>query len=122
VKSAMNAQDSSTMSAQFLEQYSMEETVRKYTRKTAGEGISYLLDREYGKIYLESIERYLPDSRLKTGIRLWEFGCGGGMNLLHLVSLMGRQGIKLDFACGTDSSTALIAAACNEADEYLAAD
>jgi SAM-dependent methyltransferase len=110
------------MSAQFLEQYSMEETVRKYTRKTAGEGISYLLDREYGKIYLESIERYLPDSRLKTGIRLWEFGCGGGMNLLHLVSLMGRQGIKLDFACGTDFSTALIAAACNEADEYLAAD
>jgi SAM-dependent methyltransferase len=122
MKSAINVQDASTMSAQFLEQYSMEETVRKYTRKTAGHGISYLLDHDYGRIYLEAIERYVPESRLKTGLRLWEFGCGGGMNLLHLVSLLRRQGIKLDFACGTDFSGALIAAAGNEANEYLAAD
>ena len=84
MKSAMSIQDSSAMSAKFLEQYSMEETICKYTRKTAGHGISYLLENEYGRIYLESIERYIPKSRLKTGIRLWEFGCGGGMNLLHL--------------------------------------
>jgi SAM-dependent methyltransferase len=122
MKSAVNIQESSTMSARFLEEYSMEETIRKYTRETAGHGISYLLDHEYGKIYLESIERYIPESRLKTGIRLWEFGCGGGMNLLHLVSLVRRQGIKLDFACGTDFSRALIAAAGREADEYMAAD
>ena len=122
MKSAMSIHDSSTMSAKFLEQYSMEETIRKYTRKTAGHGISYLLDHEYGKIYFEYIKRYVPESRLKTGIRLWEFGCGAGMNLLHLVSLLQRQEIKLDFACGTDFSEALITAARTEANEYMAAD
>jgi SAM-dependent methyltransferase len=122
MKSAMNVQDPSPMAAKFLAEYSMEQTIRKYTRKTAGHGISYLLDHEYGKIYLESIERYIPQSRRRTGIRLWEFGCGGGMNLLHLVSLLGRQGIKLDFACGTDFSAALIAAARFEANEYTPED
>jgi SAM-dependent methyltransferase len=122
MKSALSIQTSSTLNAQFLEEYSREQTIRKYTRKTAGRGISYLLEHEYGKIYLESIKRYVPESRLKTGIRLWEFGCGGGMNLLHLVSLLRRQGIKLDFACGTDFSEALIAAAGREANEYMAAD
>jgi SAM-dependent methyltransferase len=122
MKSTTNVQDSSTLSVKFLEQYSMEETIRKYTRKTAGHGISYLLDHEYGRIYLESIKRYVPKSRLKMGIRLWEFGCGGGMNLLHLVSLLRRQGIKLDLACGTDFSGALIAAAKREANEYMAVD
>src|SRR5215831_1828761 len=122
MKSAMNIQDSSTLSAKFLEQYSMEETIRKYTRKTADHGISYLLDHEYGKIYFECIERYVPKFRLKAGVRLWEFGCGGGMNLLYLVSLLRRRGIKLDLACGTDFSGALIAAAGSEANEYIAAD
>ena len=122
MKSAMNVQDKPTMAAKFLAEYSMEQTIRKYTRKTAGQGISYLLDHEYGEIYLESIERFIPQSRQRTGIRLWEFGCGGGMNLLHLVSLLGRQGIKLDFACGTDFSAPLIAAARVEANEYTAED
>src|SRR5207248_2438625 len=122
MKSAMSITASSTMSAKFLEQYSMEETICKYTRKTAGHGISYLLDHEYGRVYLESIEKYVPESRLKAGIRLWEFGCGAGMNLLHLVSLLQPQGIKLDFACGTDFSGALIAAARSETNEYMAAD
>lgn len=122
MKSGISIQDSSTMSAKFLEQYSKEETICKYTRKTAGHGINYLLDHEYGRIYLESIEKYVTESRRKTGIRLWEFGCGAGMNLLHLVSLLQRQGIKLDFACGTDFSEALIAAARSDANEYMAAD
>ena len=120
--SAINSQNPSALSAKFLEQYSREETIRKYTRRTAGHGISYLLDHEYGRIYLESIARYVPESRLKMGIRLWEFGCGGGMNLLHLASLLQSRGIKLDFACGTDFSEALIAAARNEANEFLASD
>src|SRR5208337_1313834 len=87
-----------------------------------GDGIGYLLDHEYGKINLDCIERYIPKSRLKTGIRLWEFGCGGGMNLLHLVSVLGRQGIPVDLACGTDFSETLIAAARNEAMNHIAPD
>src|SRR5271154_5306289 len=99
---AMNSHGSSGLNASFLEEYSSEESIRKYTGKTAGHGISYLLDHDYGKIYLAAIARYVPKPRLKTGIRLWEFGCGGGMNLLHLVSVLGRQGIPVDLACGTD--------------------
>ncbi len=120
MKSAVVSQDASTLSARFHEQYSAEETVRKYIRDTAGHGISYLLEHEYGNIYLDCIKRYVPGSRLQAGVRVWEFGCGGGMNLLHLVSLLRRRGTKVDFACGTDFSEALIAAARNEASKCAA--
>src|SRR5260370_30886609 len=118
----MKCQDSSRLNATFLEEYSSEESIRKYTGKTAGHGISFLLDHDYGKIYLDSIERYVRKAKLKEGIRLWEFGCGGSMNLLHLVSVLKRRGIPVDFACGTDFSGTLIAAAKSEATKYIAPD
>ncbi len=117
---AMTSQSSSALRANFLEEYSTDESIRRYTRQTAGHGISYLLDHDYGRIYFESIERYVPKSRLKVGIRLWEFGCGGGMNLLHLVSVLEKQGIRVDLAFGTDFSRTLIAAATNEAKNCMA--
>lgn len=104
---------------EFLEEYSTEESIRTYTKETAGNGISYLLDHDYGKIYLEVLENYIPKSRKQKGIRLWEFGCGGGMNLLHLVSVIERRGISLDWAIGTDFSETLIEAANREAKKYL---
>lgn len=116
----MNKEEATKLTASFLEEYNSEESIRKYSRQTAGAGISYLLDHEYGRIYLESIERYVPKSRLKTGIRLWEFGCGAGMNLLHLISVLEPRGIKLDFACGTDFSETLIGAARSETNTYFA--
>lgn len=116
----MNKEEATRLTASFLEEYNSEESIRKYSRQTAGAGISYLLDHEYGRIYLESIERYVPKSRLKTGIRLWEFGCGAGMNLLHLISVLEARGIKLDFACGTDFSETLIGAARSETNTYFA--
>lgn len=116
----MNKEEATRLTASFLEEYNSEESIRKYSRQTAGAGISYLLDHEYGRIYLESIERYVPKSRLKTGIRLWEFGCGAGMNLLHLISVLEPRGIKLDFACGTDFSETLIEAARSETNTYFA--
>ena len=115
----INKEDSARLNAGFLEEYNSEESIRKYSRKTAGAGINYLLDHEYGKTYLESIERYVPKARLKTGIRMWEFGCGAGMNLLHLISLLERRGIELEFACGTDFSETLIGAARREANSHI---
>jgi SAM-dependent methyltransferase len=120
MSTATNSQDSSRLNANFLEEYSSEESIRRYTRKTAGYGISYLLEHDYGRIYRECIDKYIPQARLKTGIRLWEFGCGGGMNLLHLVSVLGHRGIPVDFACGTDFSDTLVAAATSEANNYVA--
>jgi 2-polyprenyl-3-methyl-5-hydroxy-6-metoxy-1,4-benzoquinol methylase len=104
---------------EFLEEYNSEESIRRYTRETAGNGISYLLDHDYGEIYLEVLEKYIPESRKQKGIRLWEFGCGGGMNLLHLVSILERRGIAIDCAYGTDFSETLIEAANREVKKYL---
>ena len=107
------------LTGEFLEEYNSEESIRRYTKETAGSGISYLLDHDYGEIYLEVLEKYIPLSRKQKGIRLWEFGCGGGMNLLHLVSILERRGISIDCAYGTDFSETLIQAANREVKKYL---
>lgn len=110
------------LNGDFLEEYSSERSVRKYTKDTAGYGISYLLDHDYGQIYLEVIEKHIPQSRREQGIRILEFGCGGGMNLIHVVKMLERHGIKVACAYGTDFSEALIEAANREAMRYLTAE
>ena len=104
----------------FLKEYSTERNIRRYVKKTAGHGISYLLEHDYGDIYLEVINKYLAKTQVGKGLRLLEFGCGAGMNLLHLVSVLERRGMLVDFACGTDFSAPLIESAQREAKEALA--
>jgi SAM-dependent methyltransferase len=119
---AESVENPSRLNGAFLEEYNSEESIRKYTKETAGNGISYLLDHDYLEIYLDVLEKYIPVSRKQKGIRLWEFGCGGGMNLLHLVSVLERRGIAVDSAIGTDFSVTLIEAANREARKYLPAE
>lgn len=107
------------LKGEFLEEYSTEQSVRKYTKGSAGNGISYLLEHDYGRIYLDVLEKYVPKTRMQQGIRLLEFGCGAGMNLLHLVSVLERRGIRVESAYGTDFSETLIEAANREAKKYL---
>ena len=94
----------------FLRDYTSQETTLKYTRATSGFGISYLLDHDYQTLYLKALDLLLLEVR-QRGIRLLEFGCGGGMNLLHLVAVLNREGLKVSQAIGTDFSPALIDAA-----------
>ncbi len=103
----------------FLREYNDCENVRRYKRKTAGHGISYLLQHEYNDIYLEAADKYLPKVKTGKGLRLLEFGCGAGMNLLHLVSVLEQLGVAVDFACGADFSETLIESAKAEAREVL---
>src|SRR5215467_1519190 len=103
----------------FLKEYNADANIRKYARETAGYGISYLLEHEYGDLYLEVLDKYIPKARLQSGIRLWEFGCGGGMNLIRLISLMERRGIAWECAYGTDFSEPMIEAAKREAKAFL---
>ena len=103
----------------FLEEYSRESTIRRYTKETAGCGIQYLLDHDYGELYFDVLEKCVPKSKMQVGIRLWEFGCGGGMNLIHLVSKLEDHGITVSGAYGTDFSPRLIDAARLEAETYL---
>lgn len=114
-----NEHATTRMDEQFLQQYSKEEEIRKYTKETAGAGISYLLENVYGRIYLDALTNAIPKSAGQTGVRLLEFGCGAGMNLIHLVSVMERRGIPLQCAYGADFSPKLIEAANEEARKYL---
>lgn len=103
----------------FREEYNSAESVRRYTAKTAGVGVSYLLEHDYGEIYLDVVQRFLSPVALENGLSLWEFGCGGGMNLIHLVSVLHSRGIPIKRAYGTDLSESLIEAAQREANSYL---
>jgi len=102
----------------FFREYTSRDAILKYTRATAGFGISYLLDHDYKQVYLDALAR-LPQQVRQDGIRMLEFGCGGGMNLLHLASVLSRDGFNIDSAIGTDFSPVLIEAANKEAERYL---
>jgi hypothetical protein len=39
---------------------------------------------DYTDIYLEAIGNDMPKSKISKGLRVLEFGCGAGMNLVHL--------------------------------------
>lgn len=102
----------------FLAEYTSRNAIFTYSRATAGLGISYLLDHEYRDVYLQAL-RLLPGSVLEQGIRVLEFGCGAGMNLLHLLEVLRREGINVVSALGTDFSPTLIETAGAEAKNYL---
>jgi SAM-dependent methyltransferase len=110
--------NTSTETDTFFQEYTSQDAILKYSRTTAGFGISYLLDHDYKAVYLEALGQLSPEVR-QRGIRLLEFGCGAGMNLLHLVSVLRREGIQVERAVGTDFSPVLIEAAQREGKDYL---
>lgn len=95
-----------TMSKKFLNEYNSQEAVRKYSTKTAGKGVTYLLQHDYARVYDQAIDACRAP--LGRPLRVLEFGCGAGMNLLGLVSRLQCQGVPIERAWGTDFSTSLI--------------
>ena len=106
------------MYEKFLDEYVSEDAVRKYTTETAGYGITYLLRHQYARIYLEVVDSYLRTSTARP-LRLLEFGCGGGMNITRLVSLLEEKRVPVECAYGTDFSPRLVQAAGEEARAFL---
>jgi SAM-dependent methyltransferase len=102
----------------YLQEYSADEAVARYTSRTAGTGITYLLENDYAEVYLSAIRDFLqiPSER---PLRLLEFGCGGGMNIITLLTLLQRRGKNVELAIGTDFSEKLIMAAKNESRNLL---
>jgi 2-polyprenyl-3-methyl-5-hydroxy-6-metoxy-1,4-benzoquinol methylase len=98
----------------FLEEYGSDDAVRKYSTGTAGYGINYLLHNDYARIYLHAVNSYLTTSPQRP-LRLLEFGCGAGMNIISLVSLLEKKGITVECAYGTDFSERLVQSATQEA-------
>jgi SAM-dependent methyltransferase len=105
----------------FFRQYTSQNAIAKFTKATAGFGITYLLDHVYKSVYMRALD-LLPQQTREGGIRMLEFGCGAGMHLLHLVSVLSRKGINVASAIGTDFSPVLIEAALEEAKNDLAAE
>jgi SAM-dependent methyltransferase len=102
----------------FLEEYDSEDAVRKYSAGTAGFGISYLLRHDYAKVYLDAVDSYLQ-SLQPHPLRLLEFGCGAGMNIITLISLLEKKGVGVERAYGTDFSPTLVQTATQEAKASL---
>src|SRR5215469_1458889 len=97
----------------YLQEYSADEAVARYTSRTAGAGISYLLENDYAEVYLSAIRDFLQISSERP-LRLLEFGCGGGMNIIGLFKMLERKGRNIELALGTDFSQKLILAAQDE--------
>ena len=114
----MSTNKSQTMEEAFFEEYTSHDAILKYTKATAGCGVSFLLDHDYKEIYLQAIGE-LPPAVKSRGICVLEFGCGGGMNLVHLVSVLAQAGVRVQKAVGTDFSPVLIEAAKRESKNYL---
>ena len=102
----------------YLQEYTSDDAIRKYTSRTAGYGISYLLENDYARVYLEAIDQFLKIPA-DTPLKLLEFGCGGGMNIITLLSLLERRGRSVELAYGTDFSETLISAANVESKALL---
>ena len=102
----------------FLEEYDSQDAVRKYSSGTAGFGINYLLQHDYARVYLGIVNSFLRTSPPRP-LRLLEFGCGGGMNVIRLVSLLEKNDMHVECAYGTDFSPALLKSAAQEAKAFL---
>ena len=105
----------------FLDEYVSEDAVRKYTTGTAGYGITYLLRNDYARIYFDAVNSYVRTSAARP-LRLLEFGCGAGMNITRLVSLLEQKKVPVERAYGTDFSPRLVQAAEQEAGAFLSHD
>ena len=111
--------DSTTkMVSSFVEEYNSRDAILKYSKHTAGYGVNYLLQKDYASKYLHTIKSY--GLLMKgSGLRLLEFGCGAGMNLISLIRILRGQGINVEKAYGTDFSPTLVEAARRDAKQSL---
>jgi SAM-dependent methyltransferase len=106
------------MNRKFVDEYDSDVAVRKYTSGTAGYGIGYLLTHDYARVYLEVVDSYLRELPVKP-LRVLEFGCGGGMNIITLISLLERRGLPVGRAYGTDFLPRMVDAAEQQAKALL---
>ena len=105
------------MNENFLEEYNSHDAILKYSTKTAGQGVNYLIQHDYAEIYDSAVATVRATS--SAPLRLLEFGCGAGMNLIGLVTRLESRGIPVERAWGADFSESLIASADNEARAFL---
>ena len=107
------------MNENFLQEYNSHDAILKYSTKTAGQGVNYLIQHDYARIYDSAVATCRATS--SAPLRILEFGCGAGMNLIGLVTRLESRGFPVERAWGADFSESLIASADSEADAFLPA-
>lgn len=105
------------MNKSFLDEYNSQDALKKYSTETAGIGVNYLIEHDYGRVYDEAIALCRETST--APMRILEYGCGAGMNIIGLLQRLHRRGIPVERAYGTDFSEALIQSAGREAEAFL---
>jgi SAM-dependent methyltransferase len=105
------------MNENFLQEYNSNDAILKYSTQTAGQGVNYLIQHEYARIYDRAVATCQQTS--SAPLRILEFGCGAGMNLIGLVTRLAGRGVPVARAWGADFSESLIASAGNEARAFL---
>ena len=108
------------MDKSFLDEYNSQEAVQKYSTQTAGHGVNYLIQRDYARVYHAAIDACLQTS--KAPLRILEFGCGAGMNLIGVLAQLRNRGIPVAEALGTDFSETLVESARREARAFVPVD
>jgi SAM-dependent methyltransferase len=103
----------------YLDEYTRDDIIARYISQSAGAGIAYVLTHVYAPIYIRAIDAVMADSPKPHRMRVLEYGCGGGMNLLKFVELLRGRGAALEKAFGTDFSPPMIEAARKEAAKHL---
>lgn len=101
----------------FLDEYTSADAIRKYSKGTAGHGVDYVIEHQYGRIYDDAIRACRRTSA--APLRILEFGCGAGMNALGLLSRLARQGVPVEQVFGTDFSDSLVKCATRTAIDSL---
>jgi len=108
------------MNKSFLDEYNSRDAIRKYSTETAGRGVNYLIQHDYARIYHAAIDTCLETSH--APLRVLEFGCGAGMNLIGLLAQLRNRGIPVAEAVGTDFSETLVESARREARTFVPVD
>jgi SAM-dependent methyltransferase len=107
------------MDKSFLDEYNSQDAILKYSTETAGHGVNYLIQHEYARVYDDAIDACRRTS--SAPLRLLEFGCGAGMNLIGLLARLESRGVAVEEAYGTDFSATLIESAQREAKAFVPA-
>jgi SAM-dependent methyltransferase len=105
------------MQRSFLDEYNSNDAILKYSTESAGYGVNYLIEHVYAAPYDQAIEICRRTST--APLRVLEFGCGAGMNVIGLLSRLARQSVPVKDAFGTDFSASLIESARREAAAFL---
>jgi SAM-dependent methyltransferase len=105
------------MQRSFLDEYNSNDAILKYSSRSAGYGVNYLIEHVYAGAYDQAIEICRGTST--APLRVLEFGCGAGMNVIGLLSRLAHRSIAIKDAFGTDFSESLIESARREAQANL---